>query len=57
MHKPAAWRTQTDGSPNLGQKTKPYYNQQKKKKRTCKIVDFAGPGWPQNKSERMWKEA
>ena len=29
----------THGSPNLGQKTRPYNNQQKK--RTCKIVDFA----------------
>ena len=31
----------THGSPNLGQKTRPNDNQQKKK-RTCKIVDFAG---------------
>ena len=31
----------TNGSPNLGQKTRPYKNQQKKK--TCKIVDFAVP--------------
>ena len=33
----------TNGSPNHGQKTRPYNNQQKKKKekRTCKIVDFA----------------
>ena len=31
-----------NGSPNLGQKTRPYNNQQKKK-RTCKIVDFAVP--------------
>ena len=29
----------TNGSPNLGQKTRPYNNQQKKK--ICKIVDFA----------------
>ena len=29
----------------------------KKKRRTCKIIDFAVPaGWPQNKTERMWKE-
>ena len=34
---------QTHGSPNLGQKTRPYNNQQKKKKRICKIVDFAVP--------------
>ena len=31
----------TDGSPNLGQKTRPYDNLQKK--RICKIVDFAVP--------------
>ena len=34
------WRT--DGSPNLGQKTRPYNNQQKKK-RICKTVDIAVP--------------
>ena len=33
----------THGSPNLRQKTKPYNNQRKKKKRICKIVDFAVP--------------
>ena len=46
------WYTQTpvglwytNGSPNLGPKTRSYYNQQKKKKkkRICKIVDFAVP--------------
>ena len=31
----------TNGFPNLGQTTRPYNNQQKK--RTCKIVDFAVP--------------
>ena len=43
---PREWHSQTPmwlwhskGSPNLGQKTRPYINQQKK--RTCKIVDFA----------------
>ena len=42
------WHTQTPmglwytkGSPNLGQKTRPYNNQQQKK--PCKIVDFAVP--------------
>ena len=30
----------THGSPNLGQKTRPY-NNQKKKKKICKFVDFA----------------
>ena len=34
------WQYNTNGSPNLGQKTRPYSNQQQKK-RTCKIVDFA----------------
>ena len=32
----------TDGSPNLGQKTRPYNNQQQKM-RICKIVNFAFP--------------
>ena len=37
-------RLRTDQSPNLGQKTRPNKNQQqKKKKRTCKIMDFAVP--------------
>ena len=36
------WRA--NGSPNLGQKTRPYSNQQQQqKKRTCKIVDFDVP--------------
>ena len=45
---PTKWQTQTpvglwytNGSPNLGQKTRPYNNQQKKK--ICKIVDIAVP--------------
>ena len=33
----------THGSPNLGLKTRPYNNQQQKKKKICKIVDFAVP--------------
>ena len=46
---PRKWHTQspmgllhTNGSPNLGQKTRPYNNQQQKKK-IRKIVDFAIP--------------
>ena len=46
---PREWHTKTpmglwytNGLPNLGQKTKPYNNLQKKK-RICKIVDFAVP--------------
>ena len=45
---PGEWHTQTslgfwytNGSPNLGQMTKPYHNQQKK--RTFKIVEFTVP--------------
>ena len=45
---PGEWDTQnplgfwdTNGSPNLGQTTRPCNNQQKK--RTCRIVDFAVP--------------
>ena len=30
-----------NGSPNLGQKTIPYNNQQQQQKKICKIVDFA----------------
>ena len=44
------WHTQTpiglwytNGSPNLGQKTRPSNNQQQKKKKICKIVDFTVP--------------
>ena len=53
MHNPAPvqengihkvlWDWHVDGSPNLSQKTRPYNNQKKKKKRICKIVDFAVP--------------
>ena len=45
---PREWHTKTPmglwhthGSPYLSQKTRPYNNQQKKKKKICKIVDFA----------------
>ena len=48
---PRKWHSQThvglwytNGSPNLGSKTRSYNNQQKKKKKKiCKIVDFAVP--------------
>ena len=48
---PREWHSQTpvglwytNGSPNLGPKTRSYNNQQKKKKKKiCKIVDFAVP--------------
>ena len=45
----------TNGSPNLGQKTRLYNNQQKKKEdlQNCQLCC---PVWPQNKTERMWKE-
>ena len=43
---PREWHTYTsmglsNWSPNLGQTTRPYNNQQKKKKRICNIVDLA----------------
>ena len=44
----------THGSPNLGQKTRPNNNQQKKE--NLQNCWFCCPGWPQNKTERMWKE-
>ena len=48
---PRKWHSQTamglwytNGWPNLGKKTRPYNNQQqKRRKKTCKIVDFAVP--------------
>ena len=49
----------THGSPNLGQKTRPYNNQQKKKKkkkRICKIVDFAVPADHKIKSKECEKK-
>ena len=44
----------THGSPNLGQKIRPNNNQQKAKNlQNCRLCCS---GWPQNKTERMWKE-
>ena len=45
----------TNGSPNLGQNTRPYCNQQQKKENlpNCR---FCCPGWQQNKTERKWKK-
>ena len=47
---PRKWHTETpmglwhtNGSPNLSQKTRPYNNQQQKKKKIYKIIDFAVP--------------
>ena len=34
---------QTHRSPNIGPKTRPYNNLKKKKKKICKIVDYAVP--------------
>ena len=42
------------GSPNLGQKTRPYNNQQKKKKRIYNIVDFAVPNDHRIKLKKLW---
>ena len=44
----------TDESPNLNQKNRPYNNQQKKE--NLQNYRLCCPGWPQNKTERMWKE-
>ena len=45
----------THGSTNPGQMTRPNNNQQKKREnlQNCRLCF---PGWPQNKTERMWKE-
>ena len=46
MHNPAPVpenNSHTHRSPNPCQKTRPYNNQQKNKKRICKIIDFAVP--------------
>ena len=45
----------TYGSPNLGQKIRPYNNQQNKKE-NLQNWRLCCSGWPQNKTERMWKE-
>ena len=46
---------QTNGSPNLGQMTRPYNDQQKNKKNLQDCGLFCA-GWPQSKFERKWKE-
>ena len=45
----------TNGSPNLGPKTRPHNNQQKKKEnlQNCRLCC---PDRPQNNTERIWKE-
>ena len=62
---PRKWHTQTpiwlwytNGSPDLGQKTRPYNNQQKKKKKKENLQNcrLCCPGRPQNKTERIGKE-
>ena len=57
-------RWYTNGSLNLGPKTTPYNNQQKKenlqnnqqKKENLQNCRLCCPGKPQNKTERMWRE-
>ena len=58
---PRKWYTQTpmglwhiDESPNLSQKTRLYNNQWKKE--NLQNCGLCFPGWPQNKTERKWKE-
>ena len=43
-----------NGSPNISQKTRPYNSQQKKE--NLENCQLCSPGWPQNKTERVWKE-
>ena len=58
---PREWHTltstglwHTDGSPNFGQKARPYNNHQKiENLQNCRLCC---PGWTQNKAERIWKE-
>ena len=45
----------THGSPNLSQKTRTNNNQQQKNEK-LQNYGLCSPGWPQNKTERMWKE-
>ena len=58
---PREWNTQTplglwhtNGSPNLGQKIRAYYNQQKKE--NLQNCGFCCPGWPQKKTESEKKD-
>ena len=46
----------SNGSPNLGPKTRSYNNQQKKKKKRKSAKLSTLLSRPQNKTERMWKE-
>ena len=49
----------TNESPNLGQKTRPYYNQQqkkKKKKKNLQNCELCSPGRPQNKLKECEKK-
>ena len=45
----------TNGSPNLDQTTRPY-NKQQQKKENLQNCRLCSTGWPQNKTERKWKE-
>ena len=58
---PRKWHTKTlmglwhtHGSPNLGQMTRPYNNQQNTENQ--QNWGLCCPGWPLNKTERMWYE-
>ena len=44
----------TDGSSYLDQKTRP--NNNRPKKENLQICELCCPCWPQNKTERLWKE-
>ena len=60
---PTEWDTQiplgfsdTNGSPNLGQMTRSYNNQEKRKEENWQNCEFCFPGGPQSKIERKWHE-
>ena len=57
---PRKWHTKTpmglwhsNGSPNLGQKTRFYIINKIENWQNCRLWCL---GWPQNKTERKWKE-
>ena len=46
----------TNGSPNFGRTTRPSYNQQKEKKKTSRVVNFAVPADHRIKLKEKRKE-
>ena len=46
----------TNGSSNLSQTTRPYDSQQQKKKENLPNSGLCYPDWPQSKTKSKWKE-